>query len=166
MSQNSLVIIRCPEGGGHSGREMCCSLSKAGSERNVRGTGKVLRCLELLIGVDLIRSLLRDHIKVVLLEESKVLTGLAELSLFHTLTDIPVHEGTLSIHDVVLLGDALGEHTGHGHVVSDHGHIARRRGKDVLGQGSGRLVVEADLETSGAPLDERDLVVLLEPLDG
>merc|ERR1712060_391259 len=65
--------------------------------------------LEFLIGVNLIGRLLSDDIQVVLLEESKVLAGLAELSLFHTLTDIPVDEGTLGIHHVVLLGDPLGE---------------------------------------------------------
>merc|ERR1712038_1168086 len=92
----------------------------------------VARYLELLIGVDLIRSLLGDDIKVVLLEESKILTGLRELSLFHTLTDIPVHESTLGVHHVVLLGDALGEDTADRHVVSNHGDIALSDLHDVL----------------------------------
>merc|ERR1719436_1091094 len=123
-------------------------------------------CLELFVGVDLVRSLLSDDIEVVLLQESEILTGLRELSLFHTLTDIPVHESTLGVHHVVLLGDALGEHTAYSNVVSDHGHIALGNVHDVIVNLRGRYFVEADLESGWAPLDERDLVVLLEPLDG
>merc|ERR1719461_20123 len=86
--------------------------------------------------------------------------------LFHTLSDIPVDERALRVHHVVLLHDALGEHTAHSNVVADHGDIALLLRHDVVLDLGGRNLVEADLETGRAPLDERDLVVLLEPLDG
>lgn len=40
---------------------------------------------------------------VVLLEGGEILTSLRELSLFHTLTDVPVDEGTLRVEQVELV---------------------------------------------------------------
>merc|ERR1719195_270991 len=122
--------------------------------------------LELLVRVNLIRRLLGDDIKVVLLKESKILTGLRELALFHTLADIPVDEGTLRVHHVILLGDSFSEDTAHGNVVSDHGHVPLRDLHGVLLASGGRNFVQANLEPGRAPLDEGDLIVLLQPLDG
>merc|ERR1719150_531884 len=91
---------------------------------------------------------------------------LRELSLFHTLTDIPVDEGTLGVHHVVLLGDTLGEDTADGDVISNHGDIALGLLHDVSLDLCGWNLVQANLESGWAPLDEGDLVVLLQPLDG
>merc|ERR1711941_261909 len=122
--------------------------------------------LELFVRVDLVRCLLRHDIQVVLLQESKILAGLRELAFFHTLTDVPVDEGALGVHHVVLLGDALGEHSAHSHIVSDHNDVLLRGCHDITGDGSGRGSIQSDLETSWAPFDEADLVVLLQPLNG
>merc|ERR1719150_2034192 len=58
-------------------------------------------CLELVLGASLVRRLLSHHIEIILLEEAEVLPGLRELTLLHTLTDVPVNEGTLRVHEVV-----------------------------------------------------------------
>merc|ERR1719273_2461453 len=79
----------------------------------------LLRVLGLLVG-----GLLAEHVQVVLLEEAQVLAGLSELALLHALADVPVHEGALRVHQVVLLADALAEHARHRRVVADHHHVA------------------------------------------
>ena len=43
------------------------------------------------------------HLLVVLLEGSQVLSGLGELSLLHALTNVPVDEGPLGVHQVKLV---------------------------------------------------------------
>merc|ERR1719273_2775384 len=72
---------------------------------------------------------LDSDLLVILLEGSEILTSLGELTFLHTLTDVPMDEGTLGAHD-------LGEVT-----TWDDG---------------GGLVVDTALETSGAPVDELD----------
>merc|ERR1712188_95473 len=122
------------------------------------------KCLEgIILGV-LIRGSSGENIEVVLLEESKILTGLGELTLLHTLTDIPVDEGTLGVHEVELGDKSLGEDARDGNVVSDHDDVTGRVGHVIIGSELGRLVVEADLETGWAPVYEGDLVVGLDPL--
>ena len=64
--------------------------------------------LELLVEFLLRLALhrLSANLLVVLLQGSQVLTGLGELALLHTLTDVPVHEGTLGVHQVELVVQA------------------------------------------------------------
>merc|ERR1711881_134953 len=87
--------------------------------------------LELLILGLLIAAALGEHIQVVLLEEAQVLAGLGEFPLLHTLTDIPVDERALRVHQVELGNQALAEDAAHGDVVGDHDHVARGVG-DVV----------------------------------
>jgi len=99
-------------------------------------------------------SLGRDFL-IVLLESSKILTGLGELTLLHTLTDVPVDEGTLGVHEVELVVDA-GEDLSDGRGIGDHAHGALDAGKVATGDNSGRLVVDAALEAGRAPINELD----------
>merc|ERR1712151_1195926 len=46
------------------------------------------------------------NLLVVLLQCGKVLAGLRELTFFHTLADIPMHEGSLRVHQVELVVNA------------------------------------------------------------
>merc|ERR1712019_230176 len=92
---------------------------------------------------------------VVLLEGGKVLTGLGELTFLHTLTDVPVDEGTLGVHEVELVVDT-GKSLGHGGGVGNHGASAHDLGEIATGHHSGWLVVDSALETSGTPVDELD----------
>merc|ERR1719440_1818747 len=82
-------------------------------------------------------SSLDTNFLVVLLESSQILTSLTELAFFHTLTNIPVNECTLAVHQVKLVVDA----------------------REDLCKSSSRnngwwLVVNATLETSRRPVDE------------
>merc|ERR1712167_191557 len=80
--------------------------------------------LELLILSLLVTRSLRENIEVILLEESKILTGLGELTLLHTLSDVPVDEGSLRVHKVELGDKSLGEDSGDSDVVGDHDNVS------------------------------------------
>jgi len=92
---------------------------------------------------------------VVLLEGGEILTGLGELTLFHTFTDVPVNEGTLGVHKIELVVDS-GEHLSDGGGVGDHAHGAHNLGEVTTGDDGRGLVVDTALEASGAPVDELD----------
>ena len=92
---------------------------------------------------------------VVLLEEGKVLTGLWELGLFHTLTDVPVDEGTLGVHEVELVVEAA-PGLGDGGGVGEHADGALDLGEVASWDDGRRLVVDTDLEAGRAPVDELD----------
>ena len=56
---------------------------------------------------------------VVLLEGREILTSLGELSLLHTLADVPVHERALRVHEIELVVQA-GPGLGDGGRVAQH----------------------------------------------
>jgi len=92
---------------------------------------------------------------VVLLKGSKIFTSLRELSLFHALSDVPVNEGTFGVHEIELVvktSPSLSNGSG----VGQHAHGALDLGKITTRNNSGWLVVDSDLEASGAPVDELD----------
>jgi len=92
---------------------------------------------------------------VVLLEGSQVLSGLAELALLHTFTDIPVNEGTLGVHEIELVvksSPSLGDGGG----VAQHAHGSLDLGQVTAWHDGRGLVVDTDLETGWAPVDELD----------
>jgi len=93
------------------------------------------------------------NLLVVLLEGSQVLAGLGELAFFHTFSDIPVHKGSLGIHKIELVVEAS-PGFGDGGGVGQHadGTLDLR---EITTRDDGRgLVVDADLESSGAPVDK------------
>merc|ERR1712023_308859 len=102
---------------------------------------------------------------VILLKGSKVLTTLGELTLLHTLTDIPVDEGTLGVHKIELVVDA-GEHLSNGGGVGDHAAGALDLGKVTTGDDGWWLVVDATLEAGWAPVDKLDGALGLDGGDG
>merc|ERR1719409_1521348 len=83
----------------------------------MRGRCNASVLLDVLLALD-VRGLGADLL-VVLLQRGEVLASLAELALLHTLTDVPVHESTLGVHQVELVVDA-GEDLGHRGGVGDH----------------------------------------------
>merc|ERR1719285_375002 len=122
--------------------------------------------LEFFIWIDLIGSLFSHNIQVVFLQESKVFSCLRKLSFLHTFTHIPMHKSSLGIHQVVLRVDPFGEHTADSNVVPNHSYILFSGGRDIFLNNSSWNFIQTYLETCGTPLDEADLVVLLEPLYG
>merc|ERR1711987_12612 len=111
-------------------------------------TGDCLVLLALLLALTL--HGLGTDLLVVLLQSGKVLTTLGELTLLHTLTDVPVDEGTLGIHQVELVVNA-GEDLGNGGGVGDHAAGTLHLGKVTTRHDGWRLVVDAALEASRAP---------------
>ncbi len=85
-----------------------------------------------------------EYLFVVLLERGKILTGLAELALLHALTNIPVHKGTLGVHQIELViktRPRLSNRSG----VAEHADGALHLGKIATRDNGGRLVVDANL---------------------
>ena len=92
---------------------------------------------------------------VILLESSQILTGLGELSFFHTLTDVPVDESTLGVHQIELVIQTSPGLSNSG-CVAQHAHSTLYLGKITSWDHGWRLVVDTDLETGGTPVDELD----------
>merc|ERR1719326_88511 len=92
---------------------------------------------------------------VLLLKRGKILTGLRELTFLHTLTDVPVDEGTLGVHEVEFVVNARKSfcHSGR---VGNHCAGAHDLGKIATRHHSGWLVVDAALETGRTPVDKLD----------
>ena len=67
---------------------------------------------------------LDSDLLVILLESGKILSGLGELSFLHTLTDVPMHEGSLGVHEIELVIDSRED-------LGDGGRGARRRRRQV-----------------------------------
>merc|ERR1719375_2450909 len=98
---------------------------------------------------------------VVLLERRKVLAGLAELALLHTLADVPVDEGALGVHQIELVVDAR-HHLRDRSAVRDHAHRAHHL-REVTARDDGRgLVVDTALEARRGPVHELDRALRLD----
>jgi hypothetical protein len=66
-----------------------------------------------------------------------------------------VDEGALGVHQIELVVDT-GEHLSDGSGVGDHADSALHLSQITTRDDSGGLVVDADLEASGAPVNELD----------
>jgi len=119
----------------------------------ITGIGRRLVLLTEVLLLTFSLSGLGTDLLVILLKGSKILTGLGELTFLHTLTDVPVDEGTLGVHKIELVvntGKSLGDGSGVGH----HAHGTLDAGKISTGDNGRGLVVDAALESGGAPVDE------------
>mmetsp|Transcript_30916 Transcript_30916/g.59626 ORF Transcript_30916/g.59626 Transcript_30916/m.59626 type:complete len:350 (+) Transcript_30916:38-1087(+) len=90
---------------------------------------------------------------VVLLKGSKILTSLGELTFFHTFSDVPVDECTLSVHKVELVVNS-GEDLSDGSGVGDHANGTLDLCKITSRDNRRRLVVDSALETGRRPVNE------------
>jgi len=112
-----------------------------------------------LITIALLLSLtfggLDSDLLVILLEGGKILSGLGELTFFHTLSDVPMDEGSLGVHEIELVIDS-GEDLSDGGGVGDHADGSHDLGKITSWNDGWWLVVDTALETGWAPVDELD----------
>merc|ERR1712213_134208 len=100
-------------------------------------------------------SRVKANLLVILLESSKVFPGLRELTLLHTLSNVPVDEGPLGVHEVELVvkpGPGLGDGGG----VREHAHGPADLSKISSGNDGWWLVVDTDLESSRTPVNKLD----------
>ncbi|KPP74063.1 hypothetical protein Z043_106807 [Scleropages formosus] len=105
------------------------------------------------------------HFLIIFLQSSHVLSGLRELTLLHTLTHIPVHKGSLGIHQIKLMIQAspsLSNSSG----VTQHAHSPLNLGQVSTWNHSRGLVVDANFETSGTPVYKLDRALGLDGGNG
>ena len=102
-----------------------------------------------------------SNLLVIALKSSQILTGLREFTLLHTLTNVPVDEGTLGVHEIELVGES-GPGLSDGGGVGQHAHGAVDLGEVTVGDHLRWLVADTKLETSWAPVDELDGALGLE----
>jgi hypothetical protein len=117
---------------------------------------------------------------VVTLQSSQVFASLREFAFLHTLTNIPVDKGTLGVHEIKLVrergpglrdGSSVGEHAAVGllakalRIIYKYLHRAVDLSKIAVGNHLRRLVADANLEASRAPVDKLDGTLGLESSD-
>merc|ERR1712226_1000382 len=115
----------------------------------------------------LLISLHRIHsnLFIILLEGCKVLPGLRELSLLHSLSNVPVDKGPLGVHQVKLVvqpGPGLSDGGG----VGEHADSSGNFGQVPIWHYSRRLIVDTNLEPSGTPVNKLDASLGLDSGDG
>merc|ERR1719266_1106786 len=93
----------------------------------------------------------QSDLLVVLLQGGHVLASLRELTLLHALANIPVDERPFGVHQVKLMVQP-GPSLGNGGGVGEHADGALHLGKVAARDDSGWLVVDANLESSWAPV--------------
>merc|ERR1740139_1951496 len=102
----------------------------------------------LLLGLSL--GGLDADLLVILLKGGEILTGLGEFSLLHALSDVPMDEGSLGVHEIELVVNA-GEDFGNCGRVGDHADGAHNLGEITTGNDGRGLVVDSALETGRPP---------------
>jgi len=105
------------------------------------------------------------NLLVVLLKSSEILSGLRELSLLHSLSDVPMDEGSLCVHEIELVVDS-GEDFSNGSGVGDHADCSHDLGEITTWNNCWWLIVDTALETSWAPIHELDGSLGLDGGDG
>merc|ERR1711981_335982 len=92
---------------------------------------------------------------IILLEGGKILSGFRELTFFHTLSDVPMHEGSLGVHEIEFVINS-GEDLSDGGGVGDHADGSHDLGEITTWDDGWWLIVDTALEAGWAPVDELD----------
>merc|ERR1711955_57307 len=102
---------------------------------------------------------------VILLKGGQILTGFGEFTFFHTFTDVPMDESSLGVHKIEFMiktSPCLSDGGG----VAQHAHSTLDLGEVTTWDNGWWLVVDTDLESSWAPVDELDGALGLDGGDG
>merc|ERR1711955_86223 len=92
---------------------------------------------------------------VILLKGGQILTGFGEFTFFHTFTDVPMDESSLGVHKIEFM-IKTSPCFSNGCCVAQHADSSLYFSKIATRYNSWWLVVDSDLETSWAPIDELD----------
>merc|ERR1719410_2071856 len=114
--------------------------------------------------ISFIRSLLTQHIQVILFKESQILSCFCKLALFHSFTDIPVHKCSLTVHQVILFTNSFAEYSADCRVVANHYNITLSGSNLICFQYCCRDFIQSNFETSWTPFHKRNLFIRLQPL--
>merc|ERR1711965_37509 len=117
--------------------------------------------LVFLISFSLIIDRVDTNLLVIFLESGHVFSCLRELSLFHTFSNIPVHEGTLGIHEIELVIKSCPS-LSDGSCVGQHAHGTLNFSQISSWHHCGWLVVDTDFESSWAPVHKLDRSLCLD----
>ena len=102
---------------------------------------------------------------VVPLQGSKVFASLGKFTFLHTLTDIPMDEGTLGVHEVELVRERRPSLT-NGSGVGQHAYGTVDGCEVAVGDVLGWLVADTNLEASRAPVNKLHSALRLEVSNG
>jgi len=123
----------------------------------------------LLIFVGVLFALVIDAVNanflVILLQGRQIFARLGKFTFLHALADVPVDESPLGVHQVELVIES-GPGFGDGRGVAQHTDGTLNLGQITPRNHGGRLVVDADLEPSGTPIDKLDGPLGLDGGDG
>merc|ERR1712209_43462 len=92
---------------------------------------------------------------VIFLEGCHVLPGLGELSLLHALSNIPVNEGSLGVHQIKLVVKS-GPSLSNGGGIGEHADGSLDLGKISARNHNWRLIVDTNLKSSWTPVNKLD----------
>merc|ERR1719391_699954 len=109
-------------------------------------------------------SRVKPNLLVVLLQSCHVFPSLRKLTLLHTLANIPVDKGTLSIHQIKLMVQPCPSLSDRGGV-GEHADCSLHLGQVSPRDHGGRLVVDANLEACGTPVNKLDTPLALDSGD-
>ena len=124
-------------------------------------TSRLVLCLNTLVVAEAVSG----HLLVVPLQSCEIFAGFREFTLLHTLTNVPVDESALAVHEVELVRESRpGLADGGG--VGQHADGAVDGGEVAVGDHLRRLVADTNLETSRAPVDELNGTLGLDLGDG
>merc|ERR1712224_53226 len=104
---------------------------------------------------------LDSYLFVVFLQGCKILACFTKFSFLHALSNIPMHKGTLAVHEVKLVVNTR-EDFRNGGGVADHAASAHDLGQVTTGHDGWRLVVDAAFEACRRPIDELDGALCLD----
>merc|ERR1719462_261395 len=110
-------------------------------------------------------SRVKADLLVILLKGSKVFPGFGELTLLHTLSNVPVDKSPLGVHQVELMikpGPGLSNSSG----IAQHTDSPADLSKVATRDNSGWLVVNAYLKTSRTPVNKLDAPLGLDGSNG
>merc|ERR1711865_822155 len=93
------------------------------------------------------------HFLVIFFKSCEILASLTEFTLFHTLPDIPMDEGTLGVHEIKFVVDAR-EDFSNGSGVADHAASTHDLGQVTTWHHCWWLVVDTTLEPCRRPIHE------------
>merc|ERR1719317_1394491 len=110
-------------------------------------------------------SRVKANLLIILLKSSKILTSFGELSLLHTLSNIPVNKSSLGIHEVELVvqpSPGFSNSCG----IGEHTDCTSNLGSVSTGHNCWWLVVNPNFESCRTPVNKLDAPLSLDGCDG